>query len=125
MLTGLRGIIPRPLKREVRKRVLDPLARRVCDQRLPRVVRDFRANVAPDREFIRRLRRAWGNEAWSADATYVGEVISRVEECSGSVLECGSGLTTLVAALAGREARCHSLELGTGQGVRRSCQPKA
>jgi hypothetical protein len=116
MLTGIRGRIPRPLKRAVRKRVLDPLARRICDQRLPRVVREYRSNVAPDREFIRRLRHAWGNEAWSADASYVCEVISRAGGCSGPVLECGSGLTTLVAALAGekRDVTVWSLEQDEG-----------
>ena len=57
----------------------------------------------PDQSLLRRLRMAWSNEGYSADLDYLQEVAKRAAEVSGSVLECGSGLTTLVLGLiAGR-----------------------
>lgn len=41
------------------------------------------------------LRRAWGNEAWTAP---VGFLKALWGNCTGNVLECGSGLSTLVLA---------------------------
>lgn len=112
MLAALKSKIPRSLKRAVRQAVLDPLERRVKDRRLRQAVRAFRSNHAPDRNFIEQFRRAWGNESFSADVTYVSEVVSRVGKCSAPILECGSGLTTLAAALVGekRDVRVWSLE---------------
>jgi hypothetical protein len=63
------------------------------------------SDFAPGRACIEKFRRAWGNEAYSADVAYVGEVLSLVGTCTGPILECGSGLTTLLAALAGEERK--------------------
>lgn len=49
------------------------------------------------------LQRAWGNEGFVAKAEYIAEVVDQLLVTPGPILECGSGLTTLlVAALAGR-----------------------
>jgi hypothetical protein len=101
MLEGIKSIVPGSLKRAVRQALLDPLQRQTNDRRLRQSIRAFRSNPVPDRDFIEQFRRAWGNETFSADVTYVSEVISRVGQCSAPILECGSGLTTLVAALIG------------------------
>jgi hypothetical protein len=54
----------------------------------------------------------WGNEKWSADEMYLAEVIRTAERTSGSILECGSGLTTLLMSVvaARRGLQVHSLE---------------
>lgn len=54
----------------------------------------------------------WGNEKWSADEMYLAEVIHTAERTSGSILECGSGLTTLLmsAVAARRGLQVHALE---------------
>ena len=54
----------------------------------------------------------WGNEKWSADEMYLSEVIRTAETTSGSILECGSGLTTLLmsAVAARRGLQVHALE---------------
>lgn len=59
----------------------------------------LRAGAAPDRELLQTLRRAWGNESFSADVTYLSELAARVVSCRASILECGSGLTTIVAGV--------------------------
>lgn len=54
----------------------------------------------------------WGNEKWSAEELYLAEVVRTAEAATGSILECGSGLTTLlVGAVASRRGtQVHSLE---------------
>ena len=45
----------------------------------------------------------WGNESYSAHPEYLEEVVRRCTTSSGPVLECGSGLTTILLGLfAGR-----------------------
>jgi hypothetical protein len=80
------------------------------------------------RQVVKRLSRApapsvystlwsdavygWGNEKWSADEMYLAEVIQSADATSGSILECGSGLTTLLmsAVAARRGLQVHALE---------------
>lgn len=54
----------------------------------------------------------WGNEEWSAEEPYLAEVVRSAERTSGSILECGSGLTTLLVGTVAmrRGIRLHSLE---------------
>ena len=103
MLEAIRSRIPAPLKRAARRRLLDPLQRSAEDWRLRQSVRDFRSGRPLDRDFVDQFRRAWGNESFSADVDYIGEIVNRVGRCAGPVLECGSGLTTLVAGLVGEQ----------------------
>lgn len=52
---------------------------------------------------LRHLMRAWGNYSFAPRYEYVEAVAEHALRTPGPVLECGSGLTTLVlAALAGR-----------------------
>ncbi|HEX6249920.1 MAG TPA: hypothetical protein VFZ56_00645 [Gemmatimonadaceae bacterium] len=100
MLERIKARLPRSLKRAVRQRVLDPFLRQASDRRLRKLVNSFRADPSSGTALLEQFRRAWGNESFSADVTYVSEVVSHVSRCSAPVLECGSGLTTLVAGLA-------------------------
>lgn len=54
----------------------------------------------------------WGNEGWSADEDYLARLLREAESTKGCIVECGSGLSTLllatVAARTGVEV--HSLE---------------
>ncbi len=67
-------------------------------------------------ELLERIREAWGNPAWTADAGFLREVASAVRNRPGPVLDCGSGLSTVIcAALAGRHgAIVWSLEQDRG-----------
>lgn len=96
----MRSRIPKPIRHFVRNSLLDPFQLKISDWRLGRSVRSFRSSLEPNREAIEKFRRAWGNESFSADVTYISEAISRVRGCTAPILECGSGITTLIAALA-------------------------
>lgn len=54
----------------------------------------------------------WGNEGWSADEDYLARVMAEAGKANGSILECGSGLSTLLLATVARQrgVRIHSLE---------------
>lgn len=47
------------------------------------------------------LRRLWGNLGYTADSQYLSAVLQYAQRETGPVLECGSGLTTLLLSLAG------------------------
>lgn len=87
------------LRRALKRTLIDPANRHIDAWRMNEAIRQLRGASAADRKLLRRLHRAWGNEAYSADVTYVGEVAKRVPACSGPILECGSGLTTIVAGI--------------------------
>ncbi|MDX2192927.1 MAG: class I SAM-dependent methyltransferase [Gemmatimonadales bacterium] len=54
----------------------------------------------------------WGNDGWSARHEYLEGVVAAARAARGSILECGSGLSTLVLAriAADRGLRLRSLE---------------
>jgi predicted O-methyltransferase YrrM len=62
------------------------------------------------------LSRAWGNEGYSADPEFLEESLRRVAAGPGTVLECGSGLSTVLMAIVGRatNTRIWSLEHNVG-----------
>jgi len=107
----MKAKLPLPLKRVIRQRILDPIQRALDDMRLRGLVRKIRTNRAPDRELLEALRHAWGNESFVADVSYLGELITRVEECTGPVLECGSGLTTIIAGIIAERRRVPLISL--------------
>ncbi len=47
---------------------------------------------------LERIREVWGNPGWTADAGFLLEVASAVRSRPGPVLDCGSGLSTVVCA---------------------------
>jgi hypothetical protein len=86
-------------KRFARARIVDPLQSWIAKRRLAQFVASFRQGAAPAAEAIGRLRQAWGNEGFSADPDYILHVIRLAQRHSGPILEFGTGLTTLLAAL--------------------------
>jgi hypothetical protein len=57
----------------------------------------------PTPQIVQRLWTGWGNQSYSGHPEYLQEVITRAATIADPVLECGSGLTTLLLGLfAGR-----------------------
>lgn len=81
------------------------------------VLERLRVSAAPSRRSLLWTDAiyGWGNEEWAAEERYLAEVVQSAERCAGPILECGSGLTTLlIGAVATRRAlRLHSLENST------------
>jgi predicted O-methyltransferase YrrM len=53
----------------------------------------------PTRSLMQQLWAGWGNQSYSGHPEYLDEVVKRATTISGPVLECGSGLSTLLLGL--------------------------
>jgi hypothetical protein len=94
----LKRLIPRPIKRSVKRALKQHEFDRTIRQlgRLP-------VGQLPPRQLLLDLQVGWGNESFAARTDYLEEVATRAVSTEGPILECGSGLTTiLLGCLAGR-----------------------
>jgi hypothetical protein len=98
MLNQLKRLVPAQVKRSAREALLE---RRLS--RALRRVRQLPEGQFPDRELLHELQLGWGNDGFAARYDFLEEVIERAAVTQGPILECGSGLTTLLLGLyAGR-----------------------
>jgi Methyltransferase domain len=88
--------------RDVRDAVRASHQRRLLRGSLSRLERCIRAGDMPGTLLLERLVRGWGNEAWSADSPLLTAMLEWLPKTSGTIAECGSGLSTLVLGLAAR-----------------------
>ena len=91
------------------RRLLRAAHRRfVFGRAMRRFLRHPEASLRGERSVIRDLVYGWGNETWSALDDYLVACLDRALSTSGPVLECGSGLSTLlVGAIAQRRGYRH------------------
>jgi hypothetical protein len=92
MNTLLRAMIPGPIKQSVKR-----TQQRVNDWHIQRAALALRKSLTLPS--LSALRLAWGNPSWVADLSFIQELAQRAQACQGPILDCGSGLTTLVAAI--------------------------
>lgn len=96
--TNLKRLIPAPLRRAAK----DALRRRRFSRAI-RMVMQLPIGELPDRTLLLELQAGWGNESFAARTDYLEEVISRAASTGGPILECGSGLTSILLGIfAGR-----------------------
>ena len=94
----LKQLVPRPIK----QRVKQTLNRRALDVTLDEIAH-LPSGELPSNHLLERLQRAWDNEGMAAQTSYLCEVARHASQTRGPILECGSGLTTLIIGLlAGR-----------------------
>ncbi|HEU5149623.1 MAG TPA: class I SAM-dependent methyltransferase [Iamia sp.] len=99
------GALPPPLERAAR--IAQHPGRAWERSRLLRQLRSD-PDQLPTPDVVSRLRAAWGGAA-VAEVDYLLEVCRRATEASTPILECGSGLTTLLAGIYS-DAEVHALE---------------
>ena len=91
---GLKRLIPRAVK--------ESLKTRLQERRLAGAIRSISrlpVGTAPTSEMLERLESGWSNEGMAAQLGFVKEVAQHALTTPGPILECGSGLTTLILAL--------------------------
>lgn len=93
------AVVPARVRAPIRQRMINPIMRRFDDWRFAKLVSVLRRERAANPGLIEKMRRAWGNEGFSAHPSYLREVAARVAQSDGPILECGTGLTTLVAGV--------------------------
>jgi hypothetical protein len=100
----LTKLIPAPLRARI-KAVLR-------DRAIESALKPLRATGTMTDPQMAAFHKAWGNENFSADRAYLGHIIQLVNANPNSVLECGTGATTLLANELGLRhgLRIYSLE---------------
>jgi hypothetical protein len=77
----------------------------VFDHALQKFLQDPETCGKADRLVLKDLIYGWGNEIWSAQGEYLAHCINHALTTEGPILECGSGLSTiLLGAIAKRRA---------------------
>ena len=104
---NFRRLVPHVVKRRYHRFKLD----RVLRPALAKFAADPAA-AADDVELLQTLVRAWGNTGFSAMPEYLSALVAAATTARGDILECGSGLSTVLLAAAARKAgvRVWSLE---------------
>ena len=68
-----------------------------------RAILNLNDGELPTRAMLQSLSLGWGNDGYAANLDYLQEVAKNAATTAGPILECGSGLTTLLLGmLAGR-----------------------
>jgi hypothetical protein len=94
----LKRLVPRPVKQKIK----NTLNQRALDATLNEIAL-LPLGELPPVELLERLQTAWDNEGMAAQTAYLREVARHASQTPGPILECGSGLTTLIIGLlAGR-----------------------
>lgn len=94
----VKKLLPAGVKQTARQALLEQTLRRAV-----RRVAALPEGEAPSRKLLADLLTGWSNDGFAADLDYLEEVARHAATVEGHVLECGSGLTTLlVGLLAGR-----------------------
>ena len=95
---SIKRLLPKKLKRAAKQALLARTFRRAVGE-----VMSLPPGQMPSRETLARLLTGWDNDGMAADLDYVAEVAAMAAATEGPVLECGSGLTTVILGLlAGR-----------------------
>ena len=102
MFTTLKRILPLGATRRLRAAATAGKSY-VDELRFRGAVQELRATPGPDvpGSLMERLNRAWGNETWSGNPLYLGTVAKVVADSPGPILECGTGLSTVIAGVMG------------------------
>jgi hypothetical protein len=98
MPARMKRLVPAPLKRAARETLSNWTFRRA----MQRIIK-LPVGAVPTLEMLRDLLVGWGNEGFAAEPDYLAAVAQAAATTSAPILECGSGLTTiLLGVLAGR-----------------------
>jgi len=103
----LKRLIPAQIKRPAKSALLAYIFRQTM-----REIAKLPPGEIPSRELLKKLRLGWDNQGWDAKLDYFEEIARRAVTTKGPILECGSGLSSLVMGyLAGkRNVEVWSLE---------------
>jgi len=107
MKKAIKKLIPSSLKSAVKTALQRHRIRRGL-----RAISRLEQGQLPTQSMLETLSRGWGNDGYAANLDYLEEVAKNAATTEGPVLECGSGLTTLLLGmLAGRRGvKIRSLE---------------
>lgn len=90
--------VPKPVKRVVRKLVKEHQLKSAIY-----AIAHLPIGEKPSRQLLTELIAGWDNDGFVADLDYADELARRATSTTGPILECGTGMTTIILGLlAGR-----------------------
>lgn len=95
-----KAALPGRLRKFLRARHRDFVFRRA----MRRYLRDPEAAIALDSTVLPDLVYGWGNDYWSALEEYLAACVRAAMHADGPILECGSGLTSIVVGAIAQRA---------------------
>ncbi len=90
-LQKLKAFIPVPIKLAMKQAI--------NYVRLGACIRELKSTVTPSNGLLQKTNHAWGNESWSGDPAYLKAVCDAAAKAQMPILECGSGITTILLAI--------------------------
>jgi hypothetical protein len=87
----IKRLVPKVVKRPIKKALL----RRQLSRAIKKIA-DLNGGQIPSRDLLASLIEGWSNEGFVANLDYLEEVARRTIETRGNILECGSGVTTIL-----------------------------
>jgi hypothetical protein len=91
MRSLVKALVPTSVRSEIRAKQQDWALRKA--------IRPLREKGSLTEAELEAFHTAWGNKGFSADKRFLAEVIRLINEHKGPVLECGTGATTVIAAV--------------------------
>lgn len=108
MARSLRGLAKRVLPQRAREALKSAHRELVFRRAMKRFLASPESCARPGSPVLNDLIYGWGNDTWSALDEYLAGCIRHAAAARGPILECGSGLSTiLVGALAQRRGQLH------------------
>lgn len=94
MSANLKKLVPRSLKRPVKEMLLRRQLRHAV-----KTIGKLPVGQSPSREQLTDLIAGWSNEGYAANLEYLEAVAEHAVKTKGPVLECGSGVTTILMGI--------------------------
>jgi hypothetical protein len=90
----VKRLAPRWLKRPVKEALLRRQLRGAI-----RSIENLAPGQVPDRRLLSELIVGWSNDGFVANLKYLEEVAKRSVDTKGPILECGTGITTILMGI--------------------------
>lgn len=90
----LKKWIPKGLKQPIK----DALLRRRLSLAIKKIA-SLNVGELPSRALLQSLIEGWSNDGYAANIDYLEEVSRKTIETNGNILECGSGVTTILMGI--------------------------
>jgi hypothetical protein len=71
-------------------------------QEIKSIINDPQILLENKNDILQRLVYLWGNEGWSGLSEYLKACLQHADKSGGNILECGSGLSTILMAVIAR-----------------------
>lgn len=77
--------------------------RRTFARALRKFIRDPHAAAAHPSKVLDSLVYGWDNSGWSGQSEFLSACVTRALRCEGPILECGTGLSTLLVGIVAQD----------------------